>query len=1505
MAIQFSFGQVSADFTVNNSVGCAPFVVEFSDLSTGGGTSWLWDFGNGTTSTDQNPTFVFSKPGFYSVTLTTSSGGDSDTETKNGLIRVNASPIPNFQVNNNKGCSPHLGIFTDLSIPQSGTITQWYWAFGNGEISTDQSPSTTFKEVKDYDVYLKVTDINGCEATVTKNSYITLDGPEAKFVNDSVICGLPANVLFLNQSKGNNLEYYWEFGDGSTSTNEIPGIHSYTSFDSTEVLLAVTEKATGCSDTVRSSLIVGNYEATFDYNIICGVDEFTIEVENTTSNYFQLEWDFDGESYKFTDKASHHFTTNNEKSIILKATIDESCWDTTELIYTLPSPKFNYYAPKCSDPFEVTFENLSKGDNLTYLWDFNDSTYSTDFNPIHEFDVPPESYYVKLVSRDQFGCVDSIGKNVIVPFPIARFYEIDSIYTGCSPLNLTFKDTSYTLSSSISSVKWDFGDPASGALNTSTQFSPSHQYNIPGDYDITYIIYTDDGCADTAIYSKIIKAGEKPISADFIQLDNDTICYGDAITFEESATYLTPTIQSNYFCWSYYDDMNGILVDEEKSPKNCPEKIQVNRRDNDFVNFSNPKHVYTDFTTQADTINDTLYTSGVFADAGLLNTHLIIGYNNCFIEVVKQNFIDTTIASIGIAVKDSLIMFRDTTETFGFFNNSINYDSIAYGYAYTTSSSDTLFKFTQSDTNFVELKEGNIYYLKSKVINSNSGCENTINDKIVIDSVRLNFEMVQQQCLSDGEVLFVDNSYSKFGNLSSLKWLVNGQVIKSGNHYDSVYYSFPDTGVFVVTLERKHSILYRQNNENIYGFYTKSISKNIKIEGAKARGFSDTLKICGGDTIFFTDNSVSTTEVEDFRWRFGDDSDSSVVQNPFHVYYEAGTYIPNLYVTDTFGCFDSIPLPKIEVNKPLVNFLVSDSLICKHDVISLQNLSQGSSLSFNWTIDTITQFSIDIVHKFDSIGDFDVKLKATDLFGCSDSLIKTDRVKVEAFPETMFGGSPLYIDCPPLNSTFTDNTITPVTKWAWDFGDGKTSNDQNPTHIFTTPGLYDIQLITTNYAGCSDTLIKSEFVEINGPFGSVNFGPDTLCIPEEVKFEHEFTNTVFFIWNFGDGITESFNYSSNPDSIKHNYLIGGTFQPTIELIDADGCFYALPQQPVILGDSIDARFETTGSTICDVANIPFINTSRQTFTNTSLWDFGNKDTTHQTSPIYSYINDSSYTVKLIQTSPIGCVDSVSKTLIVFNAPYPQLIVNNDNYCVPSTSDLIINFDNQNFSPDSSYFYINNQKYLSDSVQKVFTNKGQHDVRMIIKYGSGACEVDSLIELSYYDWPVANYTYTPSNNSMEEPVIYFKNTSTNSQYWNWDFDDFDQSTAKDVGHNFNNAGIFNVQLIASNDGGCSDTIIQKITMSPYNFVKLSSAFSPNGDGQNETFGILRAGELTVNTFKIFNRWGNVVFETNDSNEAWDGKRKGKDQDVGTYIYYINGTKKNGESVEIKGNFTLLR
>lgn len=1499
-----ALSQISADFNVNLSVGCSPLVVNFMDISNGG-DSWTWDFGNGVTSNQQNPTYIYSQPGFYSVSLIIRDlSNNSDTIIKEALIRVNASPIADFKVDDSTGCSPHLAQFTDLSIPVSGTISDWYWSFENGDFSEEQHPTTSYTEIKNFGVFLKIKDVNGCEASTYKSDLIKLDGPEAKFEYDSVVCGLPAEVTFLNQSIGNDLEYYWDFGDGSSSTGDVPGKHIYNAFDSTEVKLIITEKNTGCSDTLAKSLVVGDYKAKFDWDIICGNDSFLIEVKNTTSIYSSLEWSFGNESTLFTQNASHQFTSPGPHEIKLLATVDPSCWDTTTISYTLPQTQFTYTSPICSDPFEVTFNNVSKGEQLSYYWEFGDSTFGTEINPIHIYDFPPERYRTQLFSEDKFGCIDSFKRDVFVPFPIARFYELDSVYGGCAPLNLNFADTSYTLNSEIYSVLWDFGDPISGNENSSTEKNPQHTYNVPGNYDITYTIYTNDGCADTAIFEEVIKVGEKPNNANFEQFSN-SICYGETISFIQTENYLSPGIESNYFCWAFEEDTTPLLKHPESPPNECPKTTQNTNLNNPFINFSNPTHIYNEFTNIPIFGNQSSSSGEILASAGALSTHLIIGYNNCFTEVINPTFVDTTIAINGYVIPDSFIFFADTSVLLGFYQASMNYDSLAYSYVYSNSANDTLFEIKKTDTLFHELKEGRKYFIKTKVINTLSGCENEIIDVFSVDSLRLDFTLPNDVC-KNTEVIFKDTSFSKLGTLSSREWLVNDEKVGGSYYIDSFVYAFKDTGEFKVTLRLKHRILFTKYGQNEYGYYENEISKFIRIEGTIAQGFSDTLNTCAGEPIFFIENSNSTSKIEKFYWDFGDSSNISSAQNINHTYFNAGSFYPKLNILDTYGCLDSLILPPIIINKPIANFEVSDTLICKGENIIIKHNSIGGALQFTWTIDSLIQEFPVIDQKFNSSGFFDIKLHVKDDLGCQDSIIKINIIEVSDYPVPAFEADQKYIQCPPLTTNFGDSSKTPVIGWNWNFGDGKSSTDQNPVHIYTQPGLYDVSLDVVNYAGCNDSLIKKEYIEIDGPKGTVTFNPDTICLPDSVVFNLDFEKTVYFVIGYDDESNVSYSYLDNPDTTIHFYKNGGLFQPKVELIDSTGCLFTVAELPKIKTDSIDAQFKTKSNIICDVLNIPFTNISRYTFDSQFTWIFGDGNFSNIKSPNHSYEKDSTYDVTLLQKSPLGCLDSITKTIKVFNAPLPELSLKNDNFCIPSKTTIKLNIGNGNFQADSIFLKLNDySKIEGDSMLTTFYESGNQQIGYAIFYGSGNCIIDTIINKSYYKWPIAEFTFNPANNSLDEPVVLFKDESKNTTIWKWDFDDGGLSNDSNPGHLFNVDNIFNVSLIASNKGGCFDTIYHEVSISPYDFVKLPSAFSPNGDGQNETFKILNAGEIEILEFKIFNRWGNIVFETIDAEDSWDGNRKGEKQNTGTYIYYIKYNSSSNQLKEIKGNFTLLR
>jgi len=217
----------TANFTADVTKGCFPLTVKFTDASTGTVNKWDWNFGNGNTSTLQNPSAVFSAPGVYDITLTVSNGGAPSTRIRGGYIIVNDYPAVAFSFDVNEGCAPLTVKFKDKTSTASGQITNWFWVFGDGGTSTAANPTYVFKQPGNQMASLRVRNEHGCEKLSSAPSPIAALGPNPKFkVDKAAVCSLPAAFAFTNQSTGNNLTYSWNFGDGQTSKDQHPG-HTY------------------------------------------------------------------------------------------------------------------------------------------------------------------------------------------------------------------------------------------------------------------------------------------------------------------------------------------------------------------------------------------------------------------------------------------------------------------------------------------------------------------------------------------------------------------------------------------------------------------------------------------------------------------------------------------------------------------------------------------------------------------------------------------------------------------------------------------------------------------------------------------------------------------------------------------------------------------------------------------------------------------------------------------------------------------------------------------------------------------------------------------------------------------------------------------------------------------------------------------------------------------------------------------------------------------------------
>jgi PKD repeat protein len=212
--------------------------IDFTDNSSGDISGWSWDFGDGNSSTEQNPSHTYSEAGTYTVSLTVTGDGGTDTETKTDYITVTIpAPVAAFTSNKTTGDAPLEIDFTDNS---SGDISGWSWDFGDGNTSTEQNPSHTYSEAGTYTVSLTVTGDGGPD-TETKTEYITVTvpPPDADFIADTTSGYLQLTVNFTDSSTGHISSWLWDFGDEQTSTEQNP-THTYTDAGTYTVSLTVT-----------------------------------------------------------------------------------------------------------------------------------------------------------------------------------------------------------------------------------------------------------------------------------------------------------------------------------------------------------------------------------------------------------------------------------------------------------------------------------------------------------------------------------------------------------------------------------------------------------------------------------------------------------------------------------------------------------------------------------------------------------------------------------------------------------------------------------------------------------------------------------------------------------------------------------------------------------------------------------------------------------------------------------------------------------------------------------------------------------------------------------------------------------------------------------------------------------------------------------------------------------------------------------------------------------------
>ena len=506
------------------------FTVDFTNLSTDTTSSYQWYFGDGFNGNTMNPSHTYVCPFDIQVSLVVTDSGGCSTNATQSLSFNNALEGNYSYSNTNNEYS-----FTDLS---SGDPISWEWDFGDGSSSTDQNPTHSYVCAGYFDVALTVTNADGCTNTYLDYVYVSESSSNLSanfnYASQGVITG------FHDISSGNPTTWEWDFGDGTTSTIQNP-THTYQCSGSYWVSLYVTN-ANGCESS--NYLLVeapGQYtlEAQYSVDIQGSVVNFTDASVGTPTSY---EWDLDA-AIVTTQNASIDYHCSGMYYVSLTVANDfctSTQYSTVEVEGTSQAD-FTYSVQSNT----VTFTNASTGANLTYDWDFDDASNSTEASPVHPYSCPGD-YNVTLSVYDDFGCSDYSTQTINLGGFTASFeYAINN-----SSVNFT------NTSASTDTWSWEFGDGT-----TSTGQNPNHVYSCPDFYTVSLTVTNSHGCSAT--YSEQIE-----ITAGF-QAGYSYVVNGTTVTF-------TNTSGANTSNWDwYFGDGNSSSLENPSHTFTCPGQYYV------------------------------------------------------------------------------------------------------------------------------------------------------------------------------------------------------------------------------------------------------------------------------------------------------------------------------------------------------------------------------------------------------------------------------------------------------------------------------------------------------------------------------------------------------------------------------------------------------------------------------------------------------------------------------------------------------------------------------------------------------------------------------------------------------------------------------------------------------------------------------------------------------------------------------------------------------------------
>jgi PKD repeat protein len=1382
-----------------NTPTCQGSAVQFTDQSympagfTGYIAKWLWDFGDGTTQTvylPNSPNVQHTYTGnttTYLVTLTVWSN-DSCSASIQKVLNLMPSPVADFSYSA-VTCTGQAVDFTDLSQENNGgLITQWLWNFGDPGSGTDnqsilQNPSHTYALPGTYSVQLVVINANTCSDTIIKTLTINIS-PIADFVADTACLGSPTTFTDLSVANSSTiLTYQWDFGDGTPFSSQQNPVHTYATPGVFNVTLTIMNSAGCVKDTTKAVLVNPLPIPAFSYTTptcVGDVVQFT-DLSTTPPGYLgsivKWVWDFgDGTTQTIwapgNPNVSHVFVGGAlSHTVRLTVKTSDSCEAWIEhIILSMPSPvaDFSYSSISCTS-LPVQFSDLSQtnggGSIVSWYWNFDDpgsgsNNTSTLQNPTHAF-TTSGIFNVLLIVSNTSNCTDTIVKPVTVNLlPVAEF----TADTACLGSATQFTDASVPNAAGIVSWSWNFGDgtPPSGQPN------PAHVYAGYGNYTVTLTIINTNGCVSSISHPVLVRPLPVP---EFTFSSNS--CSGAEVQFTDLSTVI-PGYSDPIRTWTW--DFGDGTIQTITYPAN-PDVTHA------FIGGA-PAYIVRLTVTTLNGCSDFIEHTVANVPAPVAN----FGFpgSNCENQAVQ--FIDLSQTNGGGPIVAWLWNFDDPPSGTG--NTSTQQNPVHY--------------FTAPGSYDVRL-----------IVTNTSGCLDTVIHTVtVVASPVANFS-ADTACVGS-PTTFTDLSTTTAGTITAHFWdFGDGQTSTASNPTHVYGYA----GIFNVTL----TVTTSYGCEN-------SVTKLVPVPAAPVALFASSSPTCAGDSVYFTDLSTTTSGyIISWAWNFGDGSAIVMINFPAspdvsHVYANPGIYNVNLTVVTSDGCTASKTSPVFIQAAPSANFGYS-TLRCEQMPVQFNDLSQPNGgtviTAWLWNFDDPASGTANTstlqnpTHLFTSIGTYDVRLIVTNLSGCRDTISKP--VTINQAPLAQFAADTACLGSP---TSFTDQSTANaagIVSWFWNFGDpasgsSNTSTAQNPTHIFSGAGMFNVTLTVINSNSCEDDTVMQVSV-VQKPVAM--FSADAACIGSPTQFTDlsiaPGSSIIAWFWDFGDGTG-----TSNEQNPVYTYTNPGTYNVKLVVTNLNNCEDSVIL-PVTTQPNPVAAFTYTNF-FCPAGQVNFQDQSQGeggTITE-RLWIFEPGSTSTAPNPHYTFSQtDTTYMVTLIVTNSYGCKDTVINGVYV--KPDFEFTFAFDTVCYGNTT----HFYAQNLTPGDSLFYLtwdfgdpaSGPSNISHDYNPVhtFTQAGTFIVKL--KAWDWDNCVDSVYKtVNIKGTPQALFTSegAPCDSTVQFTDQSLPGTGSTISKWVWNFGDGTPPQTilapgpGNTSHVYALPGDYTVTLTVTNSGGCSDS-----------------------------------------------------------------------------------------------------